>query len=72
MAREAENPDFWNTYPRLVVEQKQAQEWAETNDLEYCEISVKEMENYEVPFRDMANSFDRLYKEKVEIFHSLV
>lgn len=25
---------------RRVVEQKQAQEWAETNGLEYCEISV--------------------------------
>ncbi|XP_015281967.1 PREDICTED: intraflagellar transport protein 27 homolog isoform X1 [Gekko japonicus] len=57
---------------RRVVEQKQAQEWAETSGLEYCEISVKEMENYEVPFHILANSFHQLYKEKVEIFHSLV
>ncbi|XP_060101499.1 intraflagellar transport protein 27 homolog [Heteronotia binoei] len=57
---------------RRVVEHKQAQEWAETNGLDYCEISVKEMENYEAPFHIVANSFHQLYKEKVEIFHSLV
>ncbi|XP_032076475.1 intraflagellar transport protein 27 homolog isoform X2 [Thamnophis elegans] len=57
---------------RRVVERKQAQQWAEANGLEYCEISVKEMENFEAPFRIVANSFHRLYKEKVEIFHSLV
>lgn len=125
---------------RRVVEQKQAQMWAETNSLEYCEMSVvsvfvcitscrwrvhfpfkgalgphdcfvprglahfrqfegeqllaiyllsspsplavchfkflfflqKEMENYEAPFHIVANSFHRLYKEKVEAFHSLV
>ncbi|ETE73298.1 Intraflagellar transport protein 27-like protein, partial [Ophiophagus hannah] len=56
---------------RRVVERKQAQQWAEANGLEYCEISVKEMENFEVPFHIVANSFHRLYKEKVEIFHSL-
>ncbi|XP_061438662.1 intraflagellar transport protein 27 homolog isoform X2 [Rhineura floridana] len=57
---------------RRVVEQKQAREWAKTSGLEYCEISVKEMENYEAPFHIVANSFHRLYKERVEIFHSLV
>ncbi|XP_003220985.1 intraflagellar transport protein 27 homolog isoform X2 [Anolis carolinensis] len=57
---------------RRVVERNQAQEWAETNGLEYCEISVKEMENYEAPFRILANSFHQLYKEKVETFRSLV
>ncbi|XP_053260606.1 intraflagellar transport protein 27 homolog isoform X2 [Podarcis raffonei] len=57
---------------RRVVEQKQAKDWAETNGLEYCEMSVKEMENYEAPFHIMANAFHRLYKERVETFHSLV
>ncbi|XP_066490185.1 intraflagellar transport protein 27 homolog [Tiliqua scincoides] len=57
---------------RRTVEQKQAQMWAENNGLEYCEMSVKEMENYEAPFHILANSFHRLYKEKVEAFHSLV
>ncbi|XP_007421085.1 intraflagellar transport protein 27 homolog [Python bivittatus] len=57
---------------RRVVERKQAQQWAEANGLEYCEISVKEMENFEAPFHIVANSFHRLYKEKVEIFNSLV
>ncbi|XP_061438768.1 intraflagellar transport protein 27 homolog [Rhineura floridana] len=57
---------------RRVMEQKQAREWAKTNGLEYCEISAKEMKNYEAPFHSVANSFHRLYKERVEIFHSLV
>ncbi|NXL61555.1 IFT27 protein, partial [Chordeiles acutipennis] len=56
---------------RRVVEQKQAQEWAEKHDLEYCEMSVKEMKNFEVPFHILAKSFHQLYKEKVETFHSL-
>nr|XP_020643403.1 intraflagellar transport protein 27 homolog [Pogona vitticeps] len=56
---------------RRVVEQKQAQGWAESNGLGYCEISVKEMENYEAPFNIVANSFHQLYKEKVEAFHAL-
>ncbi|XP_014462418.1 intraflagellar transport protein 27 homolog isoform X1 [Alligator mississippiensis] len=57
---------------RRVVEQKQAQEWAQNHGLEYCETSVKEMENFEAPFHILANSFHRLYQEKVESFHSLV
>ncbi|XP_044297247.1 intraflagellar transport protein 27 homolog [Varanus komodoensis] len=57
---------------RRVVEQNKAQEWAENNGLEYCEMSVKDMENFEAPFHLIANSFHRLYKERVETFHSLV
>ncbi|XP_077685497.1 intraflagellar transport protein 27 homolog isoform X2 [Eretmochelys imbricata] len=57
---------------RRVVEQKRAQEWAEIHGLQYCETSVKEMENIEAPFHILANSFHRLYREKVETFHSLV
>ncbi|XP_075583715.1 intraflagellar transport protein 27 homolog isoform X1 [Pelecanus crispus] len=56
---------------RRVVEQKQAQEWAEKHGLEYCEVSVKEMKNFEAPFHILAKSFHQLYKEKVETFHSL-
>uniref|UniRef100_A0A8B9Z6F4 Intraflagellar transport 27 n=1 Tax=Buteo japonicus TaxID=224669 RepID=A0A8B9Z6F4_9AVES len=56
---------------RRVVEQKQAQEWAEKHGLEYCEMSVKEMKNFEAPFHILAKSFHQLYKEKVETFHSL-
>ncbi|KAM9388698.1 intraflagellar transport protein 27 homolog isoform 1-T1 [Phaethornis superciliosus] len=56
---------------RRVVEQKQAQEWAEKHGLEYCEMSVKEMKNFEAPFHILAKSFYQLYKEKVETFHSL-
>ncbi|NWH61546.1 IFT27 protein, partial [Geococcyx californianus] len=54
-----------------VVEQKQAQEWAEKHGLEYCELSVKEMKDFEVPFHILAKSFYQLYKEKVETFRSL-
>ncbi|NWJ10362.1 IFT27 protein, partial [Crypturellus undulatus] len=57
---------------RRVVEQKQAQEWAEKHDLEYCEMSVKEMKNFEAPFHILAKSFHQLYREKVESFHSVV
>ncbi|KAM9171865.1 intraflagellar transport protein 27 homolog isoform 2-T2 [Pangshura tecta] len=49
---------------RRVVEQKQAKEWAEIHGLQYCETSVKEMENIEAPFNILANSFHRLYREK--------
>ncbi|XP_035407878.1 intraflagellar transport protein 27 homolog isoform X4 [Cygnus atratus] len=56
---------------RRVVEQKQAQEWADKHGLEYCEMSVKEMKNFEAPFHILAKSFHQLYKEKVETFHSL-
>ncbi|XP_068257964.1 intraflagellar transport protein 27 homolog isoform X2 [Nyctibius grandis] len=56
---------------RRVVEQKQAQEWAEKYGLEYCEMSVKEVKNFEAPFHILAKSFHQLYKEKVETFHSL-
>ncbi|KAM6303786.1 intraflagellar transport protein 27 homolog isoform 1-T1 [Podargus strigoides] len=56
---------------RRVVEQKQAQEWAEKHGLEYCEMSVKEMKNFEAPFHILAKSFHQLYKEKVETFRSL-
>ncbi|XP_030401409.1 intraflagellar transport protein 27 homolog isoform X1 [Gopherus evgoodei] len=57
---------------RRVVEQKWAKEWADIHGLQYCETSVKEMENIEAPFHILANSFHRLYREKVETFHSLV
>lgn len=57
---------------RRVVEQEQAQEWAEKHGLEYCEMSVKEMKNFEAPFHILAKLFHQLYKEKVETFHSLV
>ncbi|XP_036257296.1 intraflagellar transport protein 27 homolog isoform X2 [Molothrus aeneus] len=56
---------------RRVVEQEQAQEWAEKHGLEYCEMSVKEMKNFEAPFHILAKLFHQLYKEKVETFHSL-
>lgn len=57
---------------RRVVESAQAQAWALEQGLECLETSVKEMENYEAPFRCVAKQFHQLYQEKVEVFHTLV
>ncbi|KAM8980245.1 intraflagellar transport protein 27 homolog [Sarcophilus harrisii] len=57
---------------RRVVETSRAQEWAGTHGLEYFETSVKEMENFEAPFRCLAKLFHQLYRERLELFHSLV
>lgn len=32
----------------------------------------KEMDNYEAPFHCLAKQFYQLYREKVDIFHTLV
>lgn len=57
---------------RRVVESARAQAWALGQGLECLETSVKEMENYEAPFRCVAKQFHQLYQEKVELFHTLV
>uniref|UniRef100_F6W3B7 Intraflagellar transport 27 n=1 Tax=Ornithorhynchus anatinus TaxID=9258 RepID=F6W3B7_ORNAN len=57
---------------RRVVERTRAQEWATSQGLEYCETSVKKMENFETPFHRLARLFRQRYLEVEEIFHSLV
>ncbi|XP_004675747.1 PREDICTED: intraflagellar transport protein 27 homolog [Condylura cristata] len=57
---------------RRVVESTKAREWALGQGLECFETSVKEMENYEAPFRCLAKQFHHLYREKVEAFQALV
>ncbi|XP_040841406.1 intraflagellar transport protein 27 homolog isoform X1 [Ochotona curzoniae] len=57
---------------RRAVDSAQAQEWALSQGLECLETSVKEMENYDAPFHCLAQQFHRLYREKVEVFRTLV
>ncbi|KAL1780562.1 intraflagellar transport protein 27-like [Sigmodon hispidus] len=54
------------------VDSAQAQTWALGQDLEFFETSVKEMDNYEAPFHCLAKQFHQLYREKVDMFHTLV
>lgn len=56
---------------RRAVDAAQAQAWAQGQGLECFETSVKEMENYEAPFQSLARQFHQLYREKLEVFHSL-
>ncbi|XP_045042894.1 intraflagellar transport protein 27 homolog isoform X2 [Desmodus rotundus] len=57
---------------RRAVQSAQARAWALGQGLECFETSVKEMENYEAPFQHLAQQFHQLYREKVEIFRTLV
>lgn len=57
---------------RQTVDSAQAQAWALSQGLEFFETSVKEMDNYEAPFHCLAKQFYQLYREKVDIFHTLV
>ncbi|XP_072512037.1 intraflagellar transport protein 27 homolog isoform X1 [Notamacropus eugenii] len=57
---------------RRVVEASRAREWAASHSLEYFETSAKEMENFEAPFRCLAKLFHQLYRERLDLFHSLV
>lgn len=57
---------------RRAVESAQALAWAQGQGLECFETSVKEMENYEAPFRCLANQFYQLYREKIEAFQALL
>ncbi|ERE84434.1 putative intraflagellar transport protein 27 like protein [Cricetulus griseus] len=57
---------------RRTVDSSQAQAWALGQGLEFFETSVKEMDNYEAPFHCLAKQFHQLYREKVDMFHTLV
>ncbi|XP_067830263.1 intraflagellar transport protein 27 homolog [Heptranchias perlo] len=57
---------------RRTVEYTQAQEWAASQGLEYCETSAKEMENCDAPFQSLARAFHRMYQEKSEHIQSIV
>ncbi|XP_029410962.1 intraflagellar transport protein 27 homolog isoform X2 [Nannospalax galili] len=57
---------------RRTVDSAQARAWALSQGLECFETSVKEMDSYEAPFHCLAKQFYQLYREKVDMFHTLV
>ncbi|KAM9857137.1 intraflagellar transport protein 27 homolog [Aulostomus maculatus] len=48
-----------------------AQEWAQSQGLEYHETSAKDMENCEAPLLSLARSFHSLYHERREAIQNL-
>ncbi|XP_057698411.1 intraflagellar transport protein 27 homolog isoform X2 [Corythoichthys intestinalis] len=56
---------------RREVQTTIAQEWAQSEGLEYHETSAKEMENSEVPLLSLARAFHSLYQERRETIQNL-
>ncbi|KAG2464114.1 intraflagellar transport protein 27 homolog [Polypterus senegalus] len=56
---------------RRTVDTESAREWALSQGLEYFETSVKETENHEAPFRNLALAFHNIYREKLEVIQAL-
>ncbi|KAI3353459.1 hypothetical protein L3Q82_019987 [Scortum barcoo] len=58
--------------PRREVQASVAQEWAQSQGLEYHETSAKEMENCDAPLLSLARAFHSLYQECRETIQNLV
>ncbi|XP_056136219.1 intraflagellar transport protein 27 homolog [Lampris incognitus] len=56
---------------RREVQSSTAQEWAQSQGLEYHETSAKEMENCDAPFLTLAQAFHSLYQDQLETIKSL-
>ncbi|XP_036399474.1 intraflagellar transport protein 27 homolog [Megalops cyprinoides] len=56
---------------RREVETAVAQEWAQSQGLEYHETSAKEMENCEAPFLSLAQAFYALYQDQLQTIQTL-
>ncbi|XP_041641881.1 intraflagellar transport protein 27 homolog [Cheilinus undulatus] len=56
---------------RREVQASVAQEWAQSQGLEYHETSAKEKENCDAPLLSLARSFHSLYKERLETIQNL-
>ncbi|KAJ8283616.1 hypothetical protein COCON_G00024660 [Conger conger] len=56
---------------RREVEMAMAQEWAQSQGLEYHETSAKEMENCEAPFLSLAQAFYTLYQDRIQTIQTL-
>ncbi|XP_041725658.1 intraflagellar transport protein 27 homolog isoform X2 [Coregonus clupeaformis] len=56
---------------RREVETSVAQEWAQSQGLEYHETSAKEMENCEAPFLSLAQAFHALYQDRLQTIQNL-
>ncbi|XP_064644206.1 intraflagellar transport protein 27 homolog [Lineus longissimus] len=56
---------------RRLISPKEGKSFAQSNGLEYFEVSAKEMQNVESPFYYLANEFYRLYQEQLDVFRTL-
>ncbi|XP_040892468.1 intraflagellar transport protein 27 homolog [Toxotes jaculatrix] len=56
---------------RREVQTSVAQEWAQSQGLEYHETSAKEMENCDAPLLSLAQAFQSLYQERLETVQNL-
>ncbi|XP_013384370.1 intraflagellar transport protein 27 homolog [Lingula anatina] len=56
---------------RRVISPKAGKDFAQSNGLEYFEVSAKEMQQVEAPFYFLANEFHKMYKERLEQFKTL-
>ncbi|XP_010903780.1 intraflagellar transport protein 27 homolog isoform X1 [Esox lucius] len=56
---------------RREVETSVALEWAQSQGLEYCETSTKEMENCEAPFLTLAQAFHASYQDRLQTIQNL-
>ncbi|KAJ8001638.1 hypothetical protein DPEC_G00171550 [Dallia pectoralis] len=56
---------------RREVETSVAQEWAQSQGLEYRETSAKEMENCESPLLVLAQAFHAIYQERLQTIQNL-
>ncbi|KAM9313898.1 intraflagellar transport protein 27 homolog isoform 2-T2 [Pholidichthys leucotaenia] len=56
---------------RREVQTSVAQEWAQSQGLEYHETSAKEMENCDAPFLSLARAFHALYQQRLETIQNL-
>merc|ERR1712150_257566 len=56
---------------RRIISPKAGVEFAESNGLKYFECSAKEMQNVDAAFYYLANSFYKLYQDKLDVFKSL-
>ncbi|KAI4893903.1 hypothetical protein NFI96_013435 [Prochilodus magdalenae] len=56
---------------RREVEAAAAQDWAQSQGLQYHETSAKDMENCDAPFLSLAQAFHSLYQERRQMIQSL-
>ncbi|XP_007231273.2 intraflagellar transport protein 27 homolog isoform X1 [Astyanax mexicanus] len=56
---------------RREVEETTAQDWAQSQGLQYHETSAKEMENCDAPFLSLAQAFYTLYQERRQMIQTL-
>ncbi|XP_066521719.1 intraflagellar transport protein 27 homolog isoform X2 [Hoplias malabaricus] len=56
---------------RREVEAAEAQDWAQSQGLQYYETSAKDMENCDAPFLSLAQTFYILYQDRKQMIQNL-